>query len=250
MRNLDRSVTSWKSKIKTISLLIGIIAFILLFIRALGYRADFYRCEKNYENLRKDWEGRNFYKDKKPNFKPDVVFIGASNIEHWNLERFFPELKVVNRGIGEQISAQMLLRFYQDVVELSPKIVVITAGSNDIKNRVPIEFTVEYITRMINIAKAHSIKVVLTTVTPVNDTQKGMLKLRPLTLIKRLNDEIRKLAEKLNVELCDFWKILSDKDGYMPKEYSYDGVHLNEKGYELVSKALKPILLRLLNEKG
>jgi len=36
----------------------------------------------------------------------------------------------------------------------------------------------------------------------------------------------------------------------MPKEYSYDGVHLNEKGYELVSKALKPILLRLLNEKG
>ena len=38
----------------------------------------------------------------------------------------------MNRGIGGQTTAQMLLRFRADVIELQPKAVVILAGTNDI----------------------------------------------------------------------------------------------------------------------
>ena len=249
MKNISQSVTIWKSRIWILGITSGILAFVLLFIRAIGYRSDFYRCERNYERLFKDWEGRSVYRNKIPSFKPDVVFIGASNIEHWDLKHYFPEFKVVNRGIGEQISAQMLLRFYQDVVRLKPKVVVITAGSNDIKNRVPMEFTLEYIERMVRIARDNDIKVILTTVTPVNNTQEGMLKLRPPEVIKELNNQIKNLAEKLRVRVCDFWYLLADHNGLMPYEYSYDGVHLNKKGYKILAEELNTILKDILNEK-
>lgn len=251
MNNINQYVRIWKNKIVLhfIPITVVFLLFLLLLIRAIGYRRDFYICEKKYEELRNDWEGRNRYKYNIPNFKPDVVFIGASEIELWDLDRYFsPEFKVVNRGIGEQISAQILLRFYQDVINLNPKVVVISSGSNDIRNRVPLNVTIEYITRMIRIAKENNIKIVLATVTPVNDTQKGMLKIRPPQKIVALNSELKRLAKEFKIKLCDFWSILANKDGLLPKELSYDGVHLNEKGYKLISELIKPIIRELLSD--
>ena len=45
---------------------------------------------------------------------------------------FFPGKPYVNRGISGQTTAQMLLRFYPDVIALKPKVVVFLAGTNDI----------------------------------------------------------------------------------------------------------------------
>ena len=64
-----------------------------------------------------------------------VVFFGDSITDNWSKPDyggFFPGKPYVNRGIGGQTTAQMLLRFRADVVELQPKAVVILAGTNDI----------------------------------------------------------------------------------------------------------------------
>ena len=49
---------------------------------------------------------------------------------------FFPGKPYLNRGIAGQTSAQMLVRFQQDVVALKPKVVVIQAGMNDLAGTV------------------------------------------------------------------------------------------------------------------
>ncbi|MFO0207885.1 MAG: capsular biosynthesis protein, partial [Betaproteobacteria bacterium] len=60
-----------------------------------------------------------------------VVFMGNSITEGW--ARYFavqfPGKSYVGRGISGQTTAQMLLRFRQDVVALRPAAVVILAGT-------------------------------------------------------------------------------------------------------------------------
>ena len=77
-----------------------------------------------------------------------VVFMGDSITDNLhNTQRFgpfFPGKPYLNRGISGQVTGQMLLRFYQDVIALQPKAVVIFGGTNDIGGNigpVPLEST-------------------------------------------------------------------------------------------------------------
>ena len=60
--------------------------------------------------------------------------MGNSITEGWEIYDidFFFDNPFVNRGIGGQTTPQRLIRFKPDVVNLSPKSVVIMAGINDI----------------------------------------------------------------------------------------------------------------------
>jgi lysophospholipase L1-like esterase len=227
---------------------VGIIIFILVLIRALGYRRDFQLCEQKYQILKQDWEGRQIYR--KHNHllpvNPQVILIGASEIERWNLQKFFQRNDLLNRGIGEQISAQLLLRFYQDVLQLAPQIVVISTGANDIRNQVPLEVFQEYIQRMCEAALRQNIHVILATITPVNDTQPDMLKLRPPEKIKAWNNWLRDYARKKGYRLADFYQVLTDQNGLLPKRLSPDGVHLNDEGYVIISRVLNEALSEMI----
>lgn len=63
-----------------------------------------------------------------------VVFMGNSITEGWvNTHRsFFTDNGYIGRGIGGQTSYQFLLRYREDVINLSPALVVINAGTNDV----------------------------------------------------------------------------------------------------------------------
>ena len=63
-----------------------------------------------------------------------AVFMGNSITDNWALmdSVFFAEHRFVGRGISGQTSAEMLVRFRQDVIGLSPEAVVIMAGTNDL----------------------------------------------------------------------------------------------------------------------
>jgi len=92
---------------------------------------------------------------------PSVVFFGDSIIELWDLEQFFPGKGYVNRGIGGQATAEMLGRFYQDVIDLKPSFVVICGGVNDRRLGLPVEESTANIKAMCDIAVAHNIKSVI-----------------------------------------------------------------------------------------
>ncbi|HVZ16411.1 MAG TPA: GDSL-type esterase/lipase family protein, partial [Terriglobales bacterium] len=107
----------------------------------------------------------------KPN-EPRVVFIGDSITDAWNLEKYFGDKPYVNRGISAQTTPQMLLRFYQDVVALKPRVVVILAGTNDIAGNtgpLSIQEIENNYASMADIARANHIAVVFSSVTPIND---------------------------------------------------------------------------------
>ena len=83
-----------------------------------------------------DWAGLNVYgsdDSEIPAPKPGenrVVFIGDTLTANWGKGKtpFFPGKPWFNRGIANQVTPQMLVRFRQDVVDLQPKVVVIQEG--------------------------------------------------------------------------------------------------------------------------
>ncbi len=103
-----------------------------------------------------------------------VVFIGDEITENWGegKTKFFPGKPYVNRGITRQTTAQMLVRFRQDVIDLKPKVVVIQAGTNDIASVMGPSSDgtmADHFMSMVELAKLHGIGVVLASVTPVCD---------------------------------------------------------------------------------
>ncbi|HYP12398.1 MAG TPA: SGNH/GDSL hydrolase family protein [Bryobacteraceae bacterium] len=168
-----------------------------------------------------------------------VVFMGDSITDAWGRQypRFFPGKPYINRGIGGQTTAQMLLRFRPDVIAHKPKAVLILAGTNDIAgNTGPYSFeaTKNNLMSMVDLARANNIKVILATVMPVDDYHRNQTTRRPPEKIIELNNWIKSYAGQNKLTLLDYHSAMVDEKGWMKQELTTDGLHPHEKGYALI----------------
>jgi len=182
-----------------------------------------------------------------------VVFLGDSITDFWGRRygKFFPGQPYINRGISGQVTPQLLLRFRQDVIALQPKVVVILAGTNDIGGSLgPIdsEATHNNIMCMVDLARAHGIKVVLSSLTPVCDYLSAQSDKRPMEKLRQMNDWLKDYAAKNKIVYLDYWSAMLDHAGMLRKELTWDGLHPNDAGYDVMSPlAAKAIATALRN---
>jgi lysophospholipase L1-like esterase len=192
-----------------------------------------------------DWAQLGYYRDANKTLgaaapgEDRVVFYGASMTEFWgrNGSMFFPAKNYVNRGISGQTTAQMVVRFRQDVVNLHPAVVVILGGTNDIAgNTGPMtpEMTENNWQSMADMAKANGIKVVFASITPSTDFpwRKG---LHPAEKIRALDAWLQGYCVTHRFIYLDYYSALANADGGMKAEYTVDGVHASVKGYEAMA---------------
>jgi lysophospholipase L1-like esterase len=168
-----------------------------------------------------------------------VVFYGASMTEGWgrNGGTFFPGKPYVNRGIGGQTTAQMVVRFRQDVIDLHPKVALILAGTNDVaENTGPMtpQMTEENWQSMAELAKANGIRVIFASITPSTDFpwRRG---LHPAEKIRTLNAWLKEYCAAHSLTYLDYYSALANADGGMKDELTIDGVHANLKGYAVMA---------------
>lgn len=167
---------------------------------------------------------------------PNSVLMGDSITEGWfsTDPDFFKKNNFVGRGIGGQVTSQMLLRFREDVIQLKPKRVIILAGTNDIaENQGPISLDKVFgnIVSMAELAKANHIKVVLCSVLPAYDF--GWRKdMHPAEKVITLNAMIKSYAEKNQIPYVDYHSQMKDSLNGLDKMYTEDEIHPTVKGYE------------------
>lgn len=179
-----------------------------------------------------------------------VVFMGDSITDIWHLDKSFPGKPYVNRGIGGQTTPQMLIRFRPDVIALAPRVVVILAGTNDISGNTgpmtlgEIEANLQ---TMCELARLHSIRVVLASVLPVNnysERSKLFFPLRPPDQILELNRWIKDYATRNNYIHLDYFSAMVDDKGLLQRDLSEDGLHPNDKGYAVMA----PLAQKAINQ--
>jgi lysophospholipase L1-like esterase len=191
-----------------------------------------------------------------------VVFMGDSITDGWSNPKFggfFPGKPYVNRGIGGQTTPQMLLRFRPDVIALQPKVVVILAGTNDIAGNtgpMTLEETEGNLSSMAELAKAHDIRVVLSSVMPVSDVisrDHGGIFLqtarRPPEKIIALNQWIKKYADEHAFIYLDYYSATLDDKGALKTELTYDGLHPNAQGYAAMALLAEKAIQQALQQK-
>src|ERR1700685_340415 len=187
------------------------------------------------------------YRDANASLKPPtagenrVVFFGDSITDKWNLEDYFPGKPYLNRGISGQTTPQMLVRFRQDAIDLQPKVIVILAGTNDIAGNtgpMRLEDIEANYASMAELARAHQIHVVFSSILPVHDytpRSQDLFAQRSPEKILELNRWLKAYcAAKGNVYL-DYFSAMVDEKGLLKRDLAEDGLHPTASGYKLMA---------------
>jgi lysophospholipase L1-like esterase len=182
-----------------------------------------------------------------------VVFLGDQITEQWGAGngKFFPGKPYLNRGIKDQTTPQMLVRFRQDVIELKPKVVVILAGTDDMASYTgpSTEGMIgENFMSMVELAKVHGIRVVLASLTPVCDCFKNQTALRPQGKIIGLNGWIKDYAASSGSVYLNYYSALADGRNFK-KELTSDGLLPNEAGYAVMAPLAENAIAEALSGK-
>ena len=198
------------------------------------------------EKILHDWPNLARYRDENAKVPPPnaseerVVFMGDSITDAWGRThgKFFPGKPYINRGISGQTTPQMLVRFRADVVNLKPKVVLILAGTNDIAGNTGPESLGDIeanLASMVELAQANHIGVILASVMPVCDYIKPQTSRRPPADIIALNEWIANYAAKNNLVYLDYYTALIDDHKMLKQSLTYDGLHPNDSGYDVIS---------------
>lgn len=177
-----------------------------------------------------------------------VVFMGDSITDSWDDPKyggFFPGKPYIDRGISGQTTPQMLIRFRPDVIALQPKVVVILAGTNDIAgNTGPTTLAAieDNLSSMFDLAHANGIRVVFASLLPISDYDKNKdgqaiirSKQRPPEQITSLNAWMKRYAAAHGGIYLDYYSAMADDKGFLKEELSDDGLHPNQKGYDVMA---------------
>lgn len=200
----------------------------------------------------KDWANFGRYKEANAAVQQPVkaVFMGNSITDGWPSADpdFFTKNGYVGRGIGGQVSAQMLMRFRQDVINLKPQAVVILAGTNDLAHNdyaVTPEQTFDNVVSMVQLAQTNGIKVILCSTLPAY--QFGWRpELKPAEDIKAFNKKVKAYADAHDILYVDYHSAMKDERDGLPEKYSKDGVHPTLEGYKVMEKLVQEALQKVV----
>jgi lysophospholipase L1-like esterase len=179
-----------------------------------------------------------------------VVFFGDSITDFWHLNEYFPGKDYVDRGISGQITGEMLGRMKADVIDLRPRAMILLAGTNDLARGVAPGTIENNLIMITELARAHNIKVLLSSILPVSDYHQTenprfeMSKTHDPQRIREVNQWIQAYCKAGNCIYVDYFSAMVDSAGMMQADLADDGLHPNSKGYRIMA----PIAQKAIDE--
>jgi lysophospholipase L1-like esterase len=170
-----------------------------------------------------------------------VLFLGNSITEGGKWSKLLGDNSIVNRGIGGDITYGILKRL-PDIINRKPAKLFLLIGINDIAKDIPDEVIADNVRKIIQRIKAGSpgTKVFLQSILPLNPSIPGF----PQHYDKedhviRTNQLLRDVARLTEAEYLNIFPVFCDSQQRLNKDLTYDGLHLNDNGYEVWAKFLK-----------
>ena len=168
-----------------------------------------------------------------------IVFVGDSLTQDYNVYEYFSKKQVYNRGIGGDTSVGLLSRLKESIDHLEPSKLFIQIGTNDFEllDARPsniytnISLVIKHVNQILPKTKIYVIS--LYPVNPLID--KATVGKRNNTDIKETNKLLSSIKECTYINVYD--KLVLDDN--LNAKYTLEGLHLNQNGYEVVTKILK-----------
>ena len=179
---------------------------------------DYYTTKRNVEEL-------------VPVTRRNIVMLGNSLTERGFWSEYFPDKRVLNRGIGGDRIVGMLAR-------LDP---IIMAGVNDLVfTDISNEDLLGQYERMLDIIadKSPRTKVYIQSALPVDESRGESLKGKNVR-IAEFNALLQKAAAARGLQYIDIWSSMAE-NGQLPEKYHFDGIHLKADGYKVWIDKIRP----------
>lgn len=170
----------------------------------------------------------------------DVAFLGDSLTDGYDLQRYYPQYLVCNRGIGGDTTFDLEGRLQVSVYDLQPKVAVVLIGANNFSTMF------DNYERILLGLQEHlpNSQIVLLSLTCMGQEWGKNNQLAAYNNVK-----IRLLAEKYGFTFVDLYSPLMNLEtGEIYPEYTTDGGHLTHLGYEVLTAQITPVLEALLGK--
>lgn len=148
------------------------------------------------------------------------------------------KIPMVNEGINGETTSEMADRFPEALLREKPTHVIITGGTNDVFDQVPLAAMQRNIIEMGEIALSYGVEVIIGLPIPINDFVME-------DILSGFRNWLASYAQAQGWRVIDFYSALLDqKTGFMAEAYDIDGVHPNLKGYKRLAEVVDRELFR------
>lgn len=185
--------------------------------------------------------------DRETPFAPGgVVFVGSSSIRFWStLAADMAPIPVLNRGFGGSKLADAIAFAHELVGVHRPSVVLVFSGTNDIDGDAPrsaaevCALFLELVARLR--AEDRELAIAYVAITPTRARE------RHVAIVREANRRIRlACAGDPRLEFIDPTPELLDAEGRPdPRFFRADGLHLDEDGYAVWTRCIRPVIERL-----
>ncbi|WP_339727144.1 GDSL-type esterase/lipase family protein [Maribacter stanieri] len=172
--------------------------------------------------------------------KETIVFTGSSSVRLWKkLEKEFPDHQIVNSGFGGSQASDLLLFIDELILSYNPKKVFIYEGDNDLWSKKRPANVLDTTAEIIRRIKANnpSTQIILIAAKPSISRWKIRGK------YKRLNRKMERFTKKdAQLNYVDVWNPMLNKRKLITDIFIEDGLHMNQKGYDIWYEAMKDLV--------
>jgi lysophospholipase L1-like esterase len=169
----------------------------------------------------------------------NVVLVGDSITEGFDVKTYFPGRRIVNRGIGADVIGNelppedkrgVLKRMDESFFNCAATDVFLLIGINDLGASHSSEAVAAGYRQILEQVKSKAplIRLHVQSLLPTRDTY---AKHNPA--INDVNHRLQKLAAEFGYDYIDLHSLMSDDQGELKKEFTSDGLHINSGAYNI-----------------
>lgn len=172
----------------------------------------------------------------------NYLFLGDSITELYDLDKYFPDMNVVNSGISGNQTKNILDNMKERAYRYNPSKVFLLIGTNDIQAGVSEDEIIDNIEKILENLQENRpyAKLYLEAIYPVDEDKKGS-QTRTNEEIQSINQSLEEYCKKEKITFIDTYDLLLDADSEEDRlhdDYTKDGLHLTDEGYEVITKEL------------
>lgn len=160
----------------------------------------------------------------------DLLFLGDSLVERYDLAEYFPEMRAVNRGIDGDTVSFALDRLDISLNVASPTSVALLLGINDLED------AARNYARLLRFVRQRypKARILVLSLLPVGEAYASMNE-----PAQNVNGILRAAAKEIGAEYLDVRGALADEEGTLEEENTVDGIHLTPLGYRKLTEAIR-----------
>lgn len=181
----------------------------------------------------------------------NYVFLGDSIFKGYDLEKYYPNMNVVNSGVSGNKTEDILENIKDRLYIYNPSKVFLMIGTNDIKDGIlpeDIALNIEKIVSEIKRNRPYA-NVYVQSIYPINNTDDEKINHKVVAnreneCIQKINNMVKTMCEEKGITYIDLYSKLVDSEGNLDVKYTVEGLHITDEGYKVITNEL----MKYINE--